>query len=122
MRLPLMLVCADKLQDAYWSLSGIPNAADEAMVFTDYIYPEDFDYVMRQWDVMTANTPVSFEMRWKAPERAAPGGPDPGRWILAACFPITDAEGNVTNIFGCTTVSSNLYECWHCLTAIHLGY
>lgn len=88
--------------DAYHDLSGIPKAhlGVEQLAFSQYIYPEDVDKVMKEWASMNTGTGTTFEMRWKAPVNEYR---EDFTWILAACIPVLDETGATTSIHGCIT-------------------
>ncbi|KAL1297565.1 hypothetical protein AAFC00_006132 [Neodothiora populina] len=89
--------------DAYYTISGVQKDHQVELQFTDAVFPDDLEFALSQWHVMSQGRSLNFEMRWKAPDRAVPGGPDPGRWTLAACIPILDEDGNFSTLFGCIT-------------------
>ncbi|KAF2663463.1 hypothetical protein BT63DRAFT_484198 [Microthyrium microscopicum] len=72
--------------------------------FMDLVYPPDIPLVMSQWNSLSQGTPVTFEMRWKAPGFGKPGASDEEQfqWVLSACVPVIDDEGTVTSIAGNT--------------------
>jgi PAS domain-containing protein len=66
--------------------------------FMDLVYPEDQTIVMSMWNNLASGNPVTFEMRWKAP----PGSKESAQWVLSACVPVFDDEGNLISIAGNT--------------------
>lgn len=57
---------------------------------------EDIELIMAQWQKLVAGQPITFEMRWK-------NNTPTGQWVVAACTPIFDEEGNLASVSGCTT-------------------
>lgn len=87
--------------DSWYAYSNHPRL-DSGLVsptlsFMDYVYEDDREIVLSEWNKMTEGTSVAFEMRWKA----APGSQDP-IWVLAACVPLIQ-DGEVISLSGCTT-------------------
>ena len=64
----------------------------------DLVYPEDQPLVLSMWNTLMQGSPVTFEMRWKARN----GTTDTAQWVLSACVPIFDHDGNLINITGNT--------------------
>lgn len=91
------LVHANK---AWYRLSSHPQnlPAHVDFSFMDLVYPDDQALVMSMWNTLASGNPVTFEMRWKSP----PGSHDPAQWILSACVPVFDDEGNLISIAGNT--------------------
>ena len=63
---------------------------------------------MEKWNTLAEGMPVSFEMRWKRdpatdPRAVAEGDKRKYLWILSACVPIKNKEGDVIGISGCNT-------------------
>ncbi|KAJ4983893.1 hsp90-like protein [Stagonosporopsis vannaccii] len=85
---------------AWYRLSSHPRnlPAHVEFSFMDLVYPEDQALVMSMWNTLASGYPVTFEMRWKA----APGSEDPAQWVLSACVPVFDDEGNLISIAGNT--------------------
>ncbi|GAB7357491.1 hypothetical protein MBLNU459_g0026t2 [Dothideomycetes sp. NU459] len=88
--------------DSYHTISGIPRAivGVEQLAFANYLYPEDYEWVMENWRKMLGGEETTFEMRWKAPLNEY--GED-FQWALAACVPVKDGSGKTTSIYGCLT-------------------
>lgn len=86
--------------NAWYRLSSHPRnlPAHVEYSFMDLVYPEDQALVMSMWNTLACGNPVTFEMRWKA----APGTEDPAQWVLSACVPVFDDEGNLISIAGNT--------------------
>lgn len=77
-------------------------------LFSDYVYPEDLDMVMRMWETLAAGHAVSFDMRWKRDPATdtrsiSEGDKRDYLWILSACVPIKNKFGDVIRIAGCNT-------------------
>lgn len=91
------LVHANK---AWYRLSSHPRdlPAHVEYSFMDLVYPEDTALVMSMWNTLASGNPVTFEMRWKAP----PDSNDPAQWVLSACVPVFDEDGNIVSIAGNT--------------------
>lgn len=85
---------------AWYRLSSHPRnlPAHSEFSFMDLVYPDDQALVMSMWNNLASGNPVTFEMRWKAP----PGSEDPAQWVLSACVPVFDDEGNPVSIAGNT--------------------
>lgn len=64
----------------------------------DLVFAEDQAIVMSMWNKLTQGHPVTFEMRWKS----RPGTNDTAQWVLSACVPVLDDEGNLISIAGNT--------------------
>lgn len=64
----------------------------------DLVYPEDQTLVMSMWNSLTLGKSVTFEMRWKP----RPGSKDVAQWVLSACVPVFDDNGNLISIAGNT--------------------
>ncbi|KAF1843299.1 uncharacterized protein K460DRAFT_432912 [Cucurbitaria berberidis CBS 394.84] len=86
--------------EAWYRLSSHPKdlPAHVDYSFMDLVYPEDRATVMLMWNTLTQGHPVTFEMRWKP--RA--GTDDIAQWVLSACVPVIDDEGNLISIAGNT--------------------
>ncbi|CAD0108408.1 unnamed protein product [Aureobasidium uvarum] len=84
--------------NAFYQLSGYPKdpALNKQYTFLDYCMPDDVDTVMEKWTGLMSGVPCTFEMRWK-------NNTPSGQWVLAACTPVFDEEGNIVSISGCTT-------------------
>jgi PAS domain-containing protein len=81
------------------SLSSHPRIVEHSEYsFMDLVYPEDQALVMSMWNSLTLGKSVTFEMRWKP----RPGSKDPAQWVLSACVPVFDDEGNLISIAGNT--------------------
>lgn len=85
---------------AWYRLSSHPRnlPAHVDFSFMDLVYPDDQALVMSMWNTLASGNPVTFEMRWKAP----PGSDAPAQWVLSACVPVFDDEGNPISIAGNT--------------------
>lgn len=70
----------------------------------DCVYEADRPTVMAAWNKLINHCSVTFEMRWKT-KPPAPGEEPPvdGQWILSSCYPMTDDDGRLIAISGCTT-------------------
>lgn len=70
----------------------------------DLVYPPDASLVLSQWNKLTQGIAVTFEMRWKNALYGVPHDEEVEdyQWILSACVPIQDSEGNVISIGGNT--------------------
>lgn len=64
----------------------------------DLVYPDDQALVMSMWNSLVSGFPVTFEMRWKSPATST----DSAQWILSACVPVLDENGNLISIAGNT--------------------
>lgn len=64
----------------------------------DLVYPEDHKLVMSMWNRLALGKAVTFEMRWKP----RPGSKDAAQWVLSACVPVFDDDGNLISIAGNT--------------------
>ncbi|KAF2621408.1 hypothetical protein BU25DRAFT_495826 [Macroventuria anomochaeta] len=86
--------------EAWYRLSSHPRnvPAHVDFLFMDLVYPEDQALVMSMWNTLASGNPVTFEMRWKG----APGSDDLAQWVLSACVPVFDDEGNLISIAGNT--------------------
>lgn len=86
--------------EAWYRLSSHPRnlPAHIEFSFMDLIYHEDQALVMSMWNNLASGNPVTFEMRWKAP----PNSDSPVQWVLSACVPVFDDEGNLISIAGNT--------------------
>ncbi|KAJ8112319.1 hypothetical protein OPT61_g5287 [Boeremia exigua] len=91
------LVHANK---AWYRLSSHPRnlPAHVEFSFMDLVYPDDQALVMSMWNTLACGNTVTFEMRWKAP----PGSEESAQWVLSACVPVFDDEGNLISIAGNT--------------------
>ncbi len=85
---------------AWYRLSSHPRnlPAHVEFSFMDLVYPEDQALVMTMWNTLASGNPVTFEMRWKAP----PDSNESAQWVLSACVPVFDDEGNLLSIAGNT--------------------
>ncbi|KAI5198167.1 hypothetical protein E4T39_06893 [Aureobasidium subglaciale] len=85
--------------ESWHRLSSFPrqDGPVPAFAWLESVHDEDKDLVMSNWNSMLQGKPVTYQMRWKHPNR-----PD-GRWILAVCLPVMDDHGNIASIAGCTT-------------------
>lgn len=86
--------------EAWYRLSSHPRnlPAHVEYSFMDLVYPDDQALVMSMWNTLSSGNPVTFEMRWKA----APGSDNTAQWVLSACVPVFDDEGNLISIAGNT--------------------
>jgi hypothetical protein len=69
------------------------------------VYDDDVPLVTDKWLILSQGTPVTFEMRWKK-FRIVNGHINvevEPTWVLAACVPVTDENGALLRISGCTT-------------------
>lgn len=84
--------------EAWYRLSSHPRdlPAHVEFSFMGLVYPDDLALVMSMWNTLASGNPVTFEMRWKA----APDSEDTAQWVLSACVPIFDDEGNLISIAG----------------------
>lgn len=91
--------------ESWYKLSRHPRAteAHKDFSFMDLVFPEDIPLVMSQWNKLSSGCPVTFEMRWKAPlpERSA-DDEEGSQWVLSACVPVLDDQGNLVSIAGNT--------------------
>lgn len=88
--------------ESWFSLSSHPRDPTTwtESSWTTYIHEDDLKFVLSQWNLVTQGHALTFEMRWKSP----PGeNKSEGVWVLAACVPVTDADGRVITISCCTT-------------------
>lgn len=92
--------------ESWYKLSGHPRdlEAHKRFSFVELVYPDDTELVMAQWSKLTSGIPCTFEMRWKATKPGKPtDGPDAdAQWIVAACVPVTDENGQLMSIAGIT--------------------
>ncbi|CAO2652791.1 Nn.00g022020.m01.CDS01 [Neocucurbitaria sp. VM-36] len=86
--------------EAWYRLSSHPKDLPSHVDFSfmDLVYPGDQAIVMSMWNALAEGHPVTFEMRWKP--RA--GTNDSAQWVLSACVPVLDDEGNLISIAGNT--------------------
>lgn len=86
--------------DAWYRLSNHPRnlPAHVEFSFMDLAYPDDQALIMSAWNTLVQGICVTFEMRWKA----KPGSEDDSQWVLSACVPVFDEEGNLVSIAGNT--------------------
>jgi PAS domain-containing protein len=96
-----------RANDSWYKLSHHPRdmKAHRNFSFMDLVYPEDSALVISQWNKLVQKEPITFEMRWKAPKRPSPTSPElmeDFQWVLSACVPVLDDEGNVVSIAGNT--------------------
>ncbi|USP74691.1 hypothetical protein yc1106_01965 [Curvularia clavata] len=85
--------------EAWYRLSSHPRVVEHSEYsFMDLVYPEDQALVMSMWNSLTLGKPVTFEMRWKP----RPGSKDVVQWVLSACVPVLDDDGNLISIAGNT--------------------
>lgn len=71
----------------------------------DLVYPADGPLVLSQWNKLCQGIPVTFEMRWKGASYidSEPGdGIEDAQWVLSACVPIMDDQGQIASIAGNT--------------------
>jgi PAS domain-containing protein len=71
----------------------------------DLVYPPDGPLFLSQWNKLAQGIPITFEMRWKSKnyqETEAGDGVENVQWVLSACVPIQDADGNLVSIAGNT--------------------
>ncbi|KXS98293.1 hypothetical protein AC579_6011 [Pseudocercospora musae] len=90
--------------EAYYNLSGHPrDSTAEDTTWEAAVFPEDHDWLMEKWIGMTQGISSTFEMKWKRPASAMPDGREDteGQWVLAACVPTRNEQGEVTAISGC---------------------
>ncbi|KAH6611876.1 hypothetical protein C7974DRAFT_476635 [Boeremia exigua] len=85
---------------AWYRLSSHPRNLPSHVEFSfmDLVYPEDQTLVMSMWNTLASGSPVTFEMRWKP----SAGSNNLPQWVLSACVPIFDDEGNLISIAGNT--------------------
>ncbi|KAH0025304.1 putative histidine kinase HHK19p, partial [Aureobasidium melanogenum] len=85
--------------ESWYRLSTVPRQNEPVPAFSwlESVYDEDKDLVMSHWHSMLQGKPVTYQMRWKHPDRPE------GRWILAVCLPVMDENGKIVSIAGCTT-------------------
>ncbi|KAG9943177.1 putative histidine kinase HHK19p, partial [Aureobasidium melanogenum] len=85
--------------ESWYRLSTVPKQNEPVPAFSwlESVYDEDKDLVMSNWHSMLQGKPVTYQMRWKHPDRSE------GRWILAVCLPVMDEHGKIISIAGCTT-------------------
>ncbi|KAI4741360.1 hypothetical protein E4T50_08245 [Aureobasidium sp. EXF-12298] len=85
--------------ESWYRLSTVPRQNEPVPAFSwlESVYDEDKDLVMSHWHSMLQGKPVTYQMRWKHPDRPE------GRWILAVCLPVMDEHGKIISIAGCTT-------------------
>ncbi|KAK8050223.1 hypothetical protein PG994_011953 [Apiospora phragmitis] len=95
-----------RANDSWYRLSLHPRSPTlhQDFSFMDLVYPPDTELVLSKWNKLVQGTPVTFEMRWKNAQYGVPHDEDVEdyRWILCACVPILDSEGNVVSIAGNT--------------------
>ncbi|KAK9421343.1 hypothetical protein SUNI508_05881 [Seiridium unicorne] len=96
------------LANESWYRMCLHPKADGAytdLSFMDLVYPPDGPLVLSQWNKLVQGLPVTFEMRWKGKnyQSLAEGGDNADyQWVLSACVPIMDNEGNLISIAGNT--------------------
>ncbi|TIA07743.1 hypothetical protein D6C80_09612 [Aureobasidium pullulans] len=85
--------------ESWYRLSSFSRQAEPVPAFAwlESVYDDDKALVMSNWNSMLQGKPVTYQMRWKHPERPE------GRWILAVCLPVMDDQGKIISISGCTT-------------------
>ncbi|KAI4719758.1 hypothetical protein E4T48_04057 [Aureobasidium sp. EXF-10727] len=85
--------------ESWYRLSAFPRQDEPVPAFSwlESVYDADKDLVMSNWHSMLQGKPVTYQMRWKCPDRPE------GRWILAVCLPVMDEQGKIVSIAGCTT-------------------
>ncbi|KAH8900446.1 hypothetical protein GQ53DRAFT_128251 [Thozetella sp. PMI_491] len=94
-----------RANQSWYNLSRHPRElmAHQDFSFMDLVYPPDVPLVMSQWNRLSQGIPVTFEMRWKAPRREGSNyGDEESQWVLSACVPVLDAEGQLVSIAGNT--------------------
>lgn len=76
----------------------------------DLVYEADRDMVRSKWNHLVQGNSVYFEMRVKRPgallnssENDPTSDSNDFQWIITACVPITDEDGNLVCIAGNTT-------------------
>ncbi|KAH7062972.1 hypothetical protein BKA63DRAFT_189888 [Paraphoma chrysanthemicola] len=86
--------------DAWYRLSSHPRdlPAHVQFSFMDLVYPSDQALVLSMWNTLAQGSPVTFEMRWKSGDLSNQAG----QWVLSACVPIFDDDGNLISIAGNT--------------------
>lgn len=68
------------------------------------VHDDDRERVLLGWESLRRLEPVSYEMRWKSRDRDHSQDPTLDEfWVLAVCVPVTDENGVLTSISGCTT-------------------
>ncbi|KAK5943410.1 hypothetical protein PMZ80_004417 [Knufia obscura] len=95
------LIFANK---SWYALSGHPMTpqAHTEMRFLDLCHPDDAGIIGNAWSRLFTGEPTTFEMRWKhmGSKTAKALG---AQWVLSACLPLYDDQGNLKSISGCTT-------------------
>jgi PAS domain S-box-containing protein len=86
--------------EAFHRLSGVTRGNREPMVWANWIFEEDQEWLGGVWARLTAGASETFEMRWIGPD---PTNRPAGQWVTAACVPTTDDAGNITTVSGCIT-------------------
>ncbi|EME43841.1 hypothetical protein DOTSEDRAFT_130539 [Dothistroma septosporum NZE10] len=92
--------------EAYFNLSGHPrDSKREEMTWQDAVFPEDNEWLTSQWTEMATGNSLTFPMRWKRPTSSMPDGKEDvhGQWVLAACVPTLNEQGQVNSVSGCLT-------------------
>lgn len=92
--------------EAFHKLSGHPkDSTKDEMTWTDCIFDEDNEWLSGQFSRIASGESITFEMRWKRPITDQPRSimDYASQWVLAACVPIKDEQGQVTSVSGCIT-------------------
>lgn len=96
-----------RANESWYRLSLHPRASEthQDFSFMDLVYPADGPLVLSQWNKLCQGIPVTFEMRWKGASYidSEPGdGIEDAQWVLSACVPIMDDQGQIASIAGNT--------------------
>ncbi|KAI1847108.1 hypothetical protein JX265_012920 [Neoarthrinium moseri] len=96
-----------RANESWYRLSLHPNGEDRHADFSfmDLVYPPDAPLVLSQWNKLAQGIPVTFEMRWKGENYRKSLNSDEindVQWVLSACVPIQDEDGNLVSIAGNT--------------------
>lgn len=96
-----------RANESWYRLSLHPreNETHSDFSFMDLVYPPDGPLVLSQWNKLAQGIPVTFEMRWKGQnyrEATDGDGIEDAQWVLSACVPIMDEQGNLVSIAGNT--------------------
>ncbi|KIW08451.1 uncharacterized protein PV09_01354 [Verruconis gallopava] len=96
-----------RANDSWYRLSLHPREKDthRDFSFMDLVYPADGPLVLSQWNKLAQGIPVTFEMRWKGRafgKTDVGDGVEDAQWVLSACVPILDDQGNLVSIAGNT--------------------
>nr|OQO24752.1 hypothetical protein B0A51_14033 [Rachicladosporium sp. CCFEE 5018] len=91
--------------EAFYKLSGHPRADSSGFSWLDCVFEEERSGLMEHWVSISEGRSSTFEMRWKRPAATMLDGQEDtqGQWVLAACLPVKDRDGQVVGVSGCIT-------------------